>query len=179
MGPSSSSFPMLSRRRCRQVGSVFTGLLLYQSLFMAVGACAQEHESDHAGGEHGVASMAGHSESHGSPVASSATDQVHGQAIASSDLPVPDGAEACCAHHGPDPAASTGASGAVSDAHPEGSGSGNPDCLALSSCGTPVVNAEHGADDGISDGDSHSALRPAPLVPAIVDLSITPPPPKA
>jgi hypothetical protein len=147
---------------------------------MAVGACAQAHDTDHAG-ERGVMEMAGHVESHGAAVVTPLVGGEHVAPITSSPYaPIQDGSEGCCAHHAtPDLAGSTGASGAVLDALPDAPTSSGQGCTALSSCGTPAVDGADGASARMAYGDTRSALRPPSLVPTVVDLSITPPPPKA
>ena len=170
---------MLSSRR-RQAGTVLTGLLLYQSLFMAVGACAQAHEAGHAGG-YDDAPTAGHVESHRSERGQASQEHGHaGPITLSPGASHTDGSDGCCAHHATAVLAGTAdGSGAVADAPHEAPTSGSQDCTALSSCGTAAVDGANGADGRIGDGDTRSAVRPASLVPAVFDLSITPPPPKA
>jgi hypothetical protein len=56
---------MLSARHRRRSGIALSGLLLFQGLFMAVGACAQEHGTSHDPVQSGADAheVAGHAES--------------------------------------------------------------------------------------------------------------------
>ena len=170
---------MLSRRRRRRAGTVLAGLLLYQSLFMAVGACAQSHDAGHAAGEHGTAEHSVHMASHDADMPLAIHSDVEPRADDRSDgHPASDGAMGCCAHHTPD-ARDPGTPAGLPDVAPQGPAPGGPDCTALSSCGTAVAIADLVTDRRLDTGPVRSALRPATLAPLAVDLSLTPPPPRA